>query len=106
MSDTFRTCPVLDELVDEDGAVVLQQDGSGHRVIRLSPLGQLIRELAVEGISLDVLVPALEARLGPPTQGNARDVTAQAVAAMEADGLLSRAPREHAHGRNESGDKT
>lgn len=106
MSDLLRTSPVLDELRDEDGAVVLQEKDGGHRVVRLSPLGQLIRELATEGISIEALVRELEARLGPSTQGDALDLTARAVSAMEADGLLHRAQSRDGRTRNESNVET
>lgn len=89
MSDIVRTRGVLDELISEDGAVVLVGSTESHRVVRLSVLGQLIRELAIEGISIDSLVGELEVILGPPGEGESTRLVAEAVAALEADGLVS-----------------
>jgi hypothetical protein len=105
MSDIVRTCQVVDELVTDDGAVVLLEAGAGHRVVRLSVLGQLIRELAVDGIPMDRLAAELEARLGPAGDLDALQLTAESVEAMEADGLVSMTPDEHANTRNKIGDK-
>lgn len=92
MSDVLRTCQVVDELVTDEGAVVLLEAGAGHRVVRLSVLGQLIRELAAEGIPMDRLVRELEAQLGPAGDLDAWLLTVKSVAAMEADGLVTRNP--------------
>lgn len=89
MSGVIRTTPVVDELVTEDGAVVLLVAPGGYRVVRLSVLGQLIRELAAGGISMDHLVEELEARLGPSTDGDATTLVASAVVSLGADGLVS-----------------
>ena len=89
MSEIVRTCAVVDELVSDDGAVVLIAAASEHRVVRLSVLGQLIRELAGEGVTMDRLVQELETRLGALEDGEARRLTAKAVAALEADGVVS-----------------
>lgn len=97
MSDIVRTCDVVDELVTDEGAVVLVKAPRGNHVVRLSLLGQLIRELAGEGISFDALVRKLEAELGPAQDGESRRLVADAVAALEADGLVSRGSREHAN---------
>jgi len=90
MSDLIRTCDVVDELSSDDGAVVLVGSSGNHRVVRLSVLGQLIRELASEGISIDSLVLELEAMLGPAGDGESARLVVDAVAALEADGLVSR----------------
>src|SRR5690606_19931145 len=52
MSDIIRTGDVVDELVTDEGSVVLVETPRGHNLVRLSLLGQLIRELAAEGISM------------------------------------------------------
>lgn len=83
-----RARPVIDELVTDEGAVVLIDGSGGHRVARLSVLGQLIRELAVEGISLESLVHELESILGPPTEGDASSLVLSAVAELERDRLV------------------
>ena len=95
MKGIVRTCEVVDELVTDDGAVVLVRTQSGHRVVRLSLLGQLIRELAAAGIAMDRLVHELESHLGRSDGPDAEVLTAQSVRAMEADGLVSTHPREH-----------
>jgi hypothetical protein len=89
VSEIVRTCTVIDELVSDDGAVVLIAAEGDHRVVRLSALGQLIRELAAEGITMDQLVEELEARLGALDGDEAWGLTATAVAALEEDGVVS-----------------
>jgi hypothetical protein len=88
VSEIIRTCKVMDELVSDDGAVVLVAAEVGHRVVRLSVLGQLIRGLAAEGITMDRLVRELETELGALDGDEAWSLTATAVAALEADGLV------------------
>jgi hypothetical protein len=102
----IRTCEVLDELVAEDGAVVLVEAATGDRVVRISVFGQLIRELAAEGITIDCLVQELEARLGPSTEGDAGLLVARAVDALERDGLVSSSPRTATPACNDLGDKS
>jgi hypothetical protein len=90
VSEIIRTADVVDELETDEGAVVLVETPQGHNLVRLSVLGQLIRELAAEGISMDSLVDELELRLGPAEQGESRQLVVEAVAALQADGLVSR----------------
>jgi hypothetical protein len=82
------SAPVLDELVGEDGAVVLVSHGSGHRVVRLSVLGRMIRELAADGIPLSTLGAVLVERLGSPPTPNDQDAVRVAVEALAAEGLV------------------
>lgn len=105
MSEVIRSCDVVDELVTDEGSVVLQEVGGGHHIARLSVLGQLVRELAAEGISLDALARELESRLGPAAGVDTLQATADAVAVMEAGGLLTRLAGEEANVRNISGEK-
>ena len=103
---SIRRCEVVDELVTEDGAVVLVETATGHHVVRLSVLGQLIRELAAQDITIERLVQELESRLGPSTAGDAGLLVATAVAAMQSDGLLSETARTTTPARNELGPKS
>jgi hypothetical protein len=84
-----RACPVEDELVTDEGSVVLLRARGSHRVVRLSMLGQLIRELAVEAISVEVLARELESRIGSPPGGSAVELALRAVQALERDGLVA-----------------
>ena len=83
-----RTCQVVDELATEDGAVVLLAASAGHQLVRLSVLGQVIRELAAEGITAERLAQEVELRIGPPPQGDVAELVAAAVAELERDGLV------------------
>jgi hypothetical protein len=83
-----RTCPVQDELVTDEGSVVLLRARGGHRVIRLSVLGQLIRELAAEAISVELLARELESLIGSAPGGSAVELAMRAVEALERDGLV------------------
>ena len=97
MSEIITALAVVDELASEDGALALVESRGAHRVVRLSALGQAIRELAADGVTLGSLIAGLEARFGPAGDESMQIVT-RAVAALEADGLVSRAQHKHAHG--------
>lgn len=86
------TAPVLDELVEADGAVVLLGDDvTGHRVLRITVLGQQIREMAAAGISLPALVQALIERLGPPgdDDGDAAALVEAAAESLASEGIVT-----------------
>lgn len=86
------TAPVLDELVEADGAVVLLgDDDTGHRVLRITVLGQQIREVAADGIWLPALVQALIERLGPPgdDDGNAVALVEAAAESLADEGIVT-----------------
>ena len=83
-----RTRPVVDELVGDDGAVVLVLREDAHRVVRISVLGQLIRELAADGITLNDLESALVEHLGTPEDLNVPALVGAAVDALADEGLL------------------
>ena len=87
-----RTCQVVDELTAEDGAVVLLAGAAGHLLVRLSVLGQVIRELAADGITTSRLAEEVELRIGPPPQGDVAELVAAAVAELERDGLVTIEP--------------
>lgn len=89
MSLVVKACPVLDELVTDEGAVVLFGADGHRRVARLSVLGQLVRELADDEITLESLVDELEAILGPVEGDDATSIVRAAVADLERDGLVS-----------------
>lgn len=97
MSEIITALAVVDELASDDGVLVLVETRGAHRVVRLSVLGQAIRELAADGITLGSLIAGLEARFGPAGEESTQIVT-RAVAALESDGLVSRHPRTHANG--------
>jgi hypothetical protein len=84
-----RSAPVLDELVGDDGAVVLMVHETSHRVVRLSVLGQTIRELAADGISSRVLERALVERLGTPDTADVQALVKAAVDDLAAEGLVT-----------------
>lgn len=89
----LRALPVVDELVTEEGAVVLVRTSLSHKVVRLSVLGQLIREIAADGITPTRLVAELSRRLGPPPSGeDVAELVAAATADLERDGLVALQP--------------
>lgn len=88
-TELVRANPVVDELVTDEGSVVLVSTPSGHRVVRLSLLGQLIREVAVSAIPLDRLASELESWIGSPPGGDGLGLVRRAVADLERDGLVT-----------------
>ena len=73
------TCPVVDALVNGDGAVVLTDSTRGHQVLRVSPLAQAVREIAEGGVPLSNLAAELILRFGPP----ADDVSSAVLTLVE-----------------------
>ncbi len=74
------------DVVERDGEALVLLRGGG--LVRLSPLGAAIVELAVNPIELDVLAGALEHRFGSPQQGTSLEVAEQMVRDLAAQGLL------------------
>jgi hypothetical protein len=89
MDVVVRSAPVLDQLVGDDGAVVLRVHETTHRVVRLSVLGQTIRELAAHGILSSVLERALVERLGTPDTPDVQALVRAAIEALAAEGLVT-----------------
>jgi hypothetical protein len=80
---------VLDELVGDDGSVVLVAVPGGHRVVRLSTLGQAVRELATGGVPFEKLVAGLVDRFGsPPGPDDAVETVRAAVDSRESEGVV------------------
>ena len=84
-----RTRPVVDELVGDDGAVVLVLADDAHRVVRISVLGQTIRELAADGIVSSLLERALVDRFGTPDTPDVQALVRAAIDALATEGLVA-----------------
>jgi hypothetical protein len=87
-----HSVPVLDELVGDEGSLLLVGDETaGHRVLRVTALGQEIREQAKHGIAFPHLVDELITVFGPPSEdpAEATRLVKQAVEALVAQGALT-----------------
>ena len=84
---TVTSTAVVDELVADDGAVVLVDNGGQHRVLRLSVMGQVVREIARPGVSLGRLTDELVDRFGAAGE-NPADAVATLVRDLESAGLV------------------
>ncbi|MGO4363016.1 PqqD family protein [Terrabacter sp. 2TAF16] len=79
----------LDELIGEDGSVVLIPVNGAYRVVRLSTLGQAVRELTAGGTSIEQLASGLVARFGtPPERADSRDAVRAVLASLESEGVV------------------
>jgi hypothetical protein len=88
MSDPVVTATsVADVLVGSDGAVVLVESGGAHQVVRLSSMGQAVRELAASGVPLSRLTEGLVGRFGAVGADPSTAVAAM-VAQLESAGLV------------------
>ncbi|NUR80525.1 MAG: hypothetical protein HOQ21_08790 [Dermatophilaceae bacterium] len=88
MTDPVVTATeVADALVGDDGAVVLVVSGGQHQVLRLSLLGQAIREIAATGVPMSRLTDELVGRFGGAGADPAADVVAL-VKQLESAGLV------------------
>lgn len=81
-----RTVPAHDEL-HHDGESLVLLDG---QVRRVSPLGTVIREHAVDGATVAELGALLEETFGAPEDGSAEELTRGAVDTLLEAGLLAR----------------
>ena len=91
-SPVVHTAVVLDELVSDDGALLLVGDDvTGHRVLRITILGQEIRDLASDGIALPTLVDELLEIFEAPSDDpeEATRLVKTAVEAFVAEGVLT-----------------
>ena len=74
------------DVVERDGEALVLLRGGG--LVRLSPLGAAIVELAVNPIELEVLAGALERRFGRPPEGTSLVVAERMVHELAGQGLL------------------
>jgi hypothetical protein len=82
-SDTLlRQGDLLDAYATDDGTVVLVGAVTGHRVVRLSPLGLAVREAIGTGATLAELEVEMRLRLGEPTTGDLSQLVRSAVLAL------------------------
>jgi hypothetical protein len=79
---------VLDAVTSEEGAVVLVRRGPRADLVRLSPLGAAIRELAEPGISLQDLTAELERRFGAPPEADLAEATLEYASSLVDNGLV------------------
>lgn len=84
---TVTATAVVDQLVADDGAVVLVDAGGQHRVLRLSAMGQAVREFALSGVPLSRLTDELVERFGAAGD-NPADAVATLVRELESAGLV------------------
>jgi hypothetical protein len=84
----LRPGDVLDAYSTDDGTVVLVAGASGHRVVRLSPLGEAVRTLVSPGRTVLELEVELRSRLGHPASGNLSHLVMTAVLALVDEGVI------------------
>lgn len=81
--------PVVDELITEEGSVVLVPgSGGASRILRLSSIGSAVRELTTDGMPLGELADRLTERFGAP-EGSAVAAVTDVVATLVEQGLIS-----------------
>lgn len=82
-ADTLlRQGDLLDAYATDDGTVVLVGGVTGHRVVRLSPLGLAVQDAIGPGATLGELEVELRHRLGEPPVGDLSQLVRSAVLAL------------------------
>jgi hypothetical protein len=78
----LRPGELRDTYSTDDGTVVLVGAVTGHRVVRLSPLGLVVREAIGTGATLAELEVEMRRRLGEPPTGDLSQLVRSAVLAL------------------------
>lgn len=81
-STMLRSGDLLDTYSTVEGTVVLVAASTGHRVVRLSPLGDAVRAAIGPGRTLAELEVELVSRLGAPPDGSLSELVVSAVLAL------------------------
>ncbi len=81
---TYIATGAVDELHTDDGGLVLL----AARLVRLGPIGSVIRETAATPSTVSQFADALISHFGVP-DGDVRALTQDAVDALTAEGLLA-----------------
>lgn len=84
----LRPGDILDTYATDDGMVVLVAASSGHRVVRLSPLGRAVHSAVDGGRTLAELEVALVSELGEPTGGDVSELVRRAVVDLVREGVI------------------
>ncbi len=79
----YRATPAIDELHTDDGGLVLLE----RRLVRLGPVGSIIRLTAADPATVAEFGDALVRQFGEPG-GNLAALTQEAVDTLIAEGLL------------------
>ena len=79
---------LLDTYSTDDGTVVLVAGTSGHRVVRLSPLGRAVQWAVGSGRTLAELEVELVSRLGQPPTGDLSHLVLSAVLSLVDEGVI------------------
>ena len=87
-STTLRPGDVLDTYSNDEGIVVLVTGTAGHRVVRLSPLGEAVRSAIGPGSSLAEVEVELVSQLGEPPAGDLSELVRSAVLALVDEGVI------------------
>jgi len=89
-----QTLPYADLLVHGDEGLLLRADDPagpeehGGTIARLSAIGVAVLQLAADGIDVDSLAVALEARFGTPPDQTTQDALASVLATLASQGLV------------------
>jgi len=84
----LRVGDVLDTYSADEGTVVLVRGTTGHRVVRMSPLGEAVRAAIGPGRTLAELEVELVSRLGEPPAGGLSYLVRSAVLALVDEGVI------------------
>ena len=87
-STMLRSGDLVDTYSTVEGTVVLVAGPTGHRVVRLSPLGDAVRAAIGPGRTLAELEVELVSRLGEPPAGSLSELVRSAVLALVDESVI------------------
>ncbi|MEO7448919.1 MAG: hypothetical protein ABI336_11665 [Humibacillus sp.] len=84
----LRRGHLLDRVTCHGSSVVMVESGTGHRIVRLSPLGTAIIDRVGAGVTIERLEAFMLERFGPPADGDVRSAVGEAVQALVDENVL------------------
>lgn len=87
-SAVVRRAGIIDQFSTDEGTVVLVDLGSGHHLVRLSPLGAAILDSVGDGLDVTALADALTKKFGAPDGQTVEEALATHLRELAEHGVI------------------